>query len=154
MDRLWGFLHLFFAFSFVGTLVLAEWNGRAARATHDWGHRALLFQVVHRSTRAVGLGSLVLTGVVGQVYGAGLGYRMSADAWMRWVTLAWGIAIAVHALVVLPAAARLAATSAVAAGGGTAEGWDLALVRWRAGNVAMSALYLALLALMVWHWRS
>ena len=33
---LWKLLHLFFAFSFVGSLVVAEWNGRAARATHDW----------------------------------------------------------------------------------------------------------------------
>jgi hypothetical protein len=46
MDRVWEFLHLFFAFSFDGTLVVAEWNGRAARATTDWSQRALVLMVL------------------------------------------------------------------------------------------------------------
>ena len=46
MDRLWEFLHLFFTFGFDGTLVVAEWNGRAARATTDWSQRALLYRIV------------------------------------------------------------------------------------------------------------
>ena len=100
LASVWRFLHLFFSFAFVGTLVVAEWNGRAARATTDWGQRAVLFRVIP------------------------------------------------------PAAARLAAAASAAAGGGEAAGFEAALARWRLGNVAMSLLYLVLLALMVFRWRS
>src|SRR5438067_7211222 len=33
------FLHFFFAFSFVGALVVGEWNARAARRTQSWDQR-------------------------------------------------------------------------------------------------------------------
>lgn len=154
MERLWEFLHLFFAFSFVGTLVVAEWNGRAARATADWSHRALLFRIVFLATRTAGLGSLVLTGLLGHAFAVSLGYRMSSDTWLRWVTLLWVAALADMFLLVLPSASRLAATSAAAVGGAATDGWDRTLGRWRIGNVLLSALYLALLLLMVLRWRS
>ena len=154
LASLWRLLHLFFAFGFVGTLVVAEWNGRAARLTTDWGQRAILFQVVHLSTRTAGLGALVLLGVLGHLMAVALGYRMGADSWLRWVTGVWSAAVAVMALVVLPAAARLAKESRAAAAGGEPAGYDAALGRWRLGSVALSLLYLAMLSLMVFHWRS
>ena len=153
LASIWRFLHFFFSFGFVGTLVVAEWNGRAARATDDWGQRAVLFRVIHLSTRVAGLGALVLLGVFGHLNAVALGYRMGASSWLQWVTGLWMAAIAVMAFLVLPAAARLAATASVAAGGGEPVGYAATLGRWRLGNVAMSLLYLALLALMVLRWR-
>jgi hypothetical protein len=153
LAHLWRFLHFFFSFGFVGTLIVAEWNGRAARATHDWSQRAVLFRVVHLSSRTAGLGALVLLGVFGQLKALAIGYRMSTSGWLMWVTGLWLVAIAVMSMVVVPAAARLAAAANEAALGGVATGYDAALKRWRLGNVTMSLLYLSLLVLMVFHWR-
>lgn len=154
LASIWRLLHHFFAFAFVGSLVVAEWNGRAVRLTTDWGQRAILFQIIHRSTRTAGLGTLVLLGVFGHLNAVALGYRMGADTWLRWVTGLWMVAIAVMAFVVLPAAARLAAVAGSAAAGGDPAGYDAARGRWRVGNLAMSLLYLATLVLMVFRWRS
>ena len=35
LNELWAFLHFFFAFSYVGSLVVAEWNGRVVRVSAD-----------------------------------------------------------------------------------------------------------------------
>lgn len=149
LDSLWRLLHHFFTFGFVGTLVVAEWNGRASRATTDWGQRAMLFQTIHLSTRVAGIGSLVLLGVFGHLLAVSAGYRMGTDAWLRSVTGIWMAAIVVMAFVVMPAAARLAAITAAAAAGGDPAGYDTTRGRWRLGNVLLSLLYLTLLALMV-----
>ena len=149
LETLWRFLHHFFSFAFVGTLVVGEWNGRASRATSDWGQRALLFQIIHLSTRVAGLGSLVLLGVFGHLLAVATGHRMAADAWLRWVTGLWMAAVAVMAFVVLPAAARLAAITRTAAAGAEPTGYDPVRRRWRLANVAMTLLYLTLLSLMV-----
>lgn len=149
LESLWRFLHHFFSFAFVGTLVVAEWNGRASGTTEDWGQRALLFRTIHLSTRVAGLGSLVLLGVFGHLLAAGTGHRMGSDPWLRWVTGLWMAAIAIMAFFVLPAAARLAAITGAAAGGGDAQGYDRARSRWRLANVLLTLLYLALLVLMV-----
>lgn len=154
MDRVWEFLHLFFAFSFVGTLVVAEWNGRAARATTDWSQRALLYRIVFLATRTAGLGSLVLLGLVGHGLAASRGWRMGADVWLVWVTGLWVFALADLLLLVLPSASRLATVSAAAVGGGATDGWDRTLGRWRAGNALLSAIYITLLILMVLRWHS
>ena len=154
LDRLWELLHLFFAFSFVGSLVVSEWNGRAARMTQDWGQRAVLFGISHLSTRVAGFGGLILTGVFGNLASLRLGYRMSQDAWLMWVNGLWLAAVAVVALLLLPNAARLADLSQKAARGEPSEGYARALARWRFGNVLASVLYLGLLGLMVFHWHS
>src|SRR5438093_13029784 len=80
---LWKLLHLFFAFSFVGSLVVAEWNGRAARATHDWNQRAILYHIVHLSTRLAGLGGLFWRGVVGILTYICLDYYFRDITWTR-----------------------------------------------------------------------
>ncbi len=149
LESIWRLLHHFFSFAFVGTLVVAEWNGRAARTTSDWGQRALLFHTIHLSSRVAGLGSLVLLGVFGHLLAVATGHRMGTDPWLRWVTGIWMAAIAVMAFFVLPAAARLAAMTAAAAAGGEPTGYDGVRSRWRLGNVVLTLLYLTLLALMV-----
>jgi hypothetical protein len=150
----WRLLHLFFAFSFVGTLVVAEWNGRAARATADWAQRALLFGIVHAASRIGGLGALLALGVFGNLMSVSLGYRMAHDVWLRAVNGVWLVTVLVMALAALPAAKGLARIARAAAGGGSPEGYERELKRWRLSNVALSLLYLALLVLMVLHWRS
>ena len=153
LESLWRLLHHFFSFAFVGTLVVAEWNGRASRATTDWGHRALLFQTIHLSSRVAGLGSLVLLGIFGHLLATATGHRMGSDPWLRWVTGLWMAAIAIMGLLVLPAAARLAAITKAAAAGADPAGYESVLGRWRLGNVMMTLCYLTLLALMVFRQR-
>lgn len=45
LNGLWQLLHLLFAFSYVGSLTLAEWNSRSARRTQIWPERARLFEI-------------------------------------------------------------------------------------------------------------
>jgi hypothetical protein len=150
----WKFLHLFFAFSFVGSLVLADWNGRAVRATRDWAQRLLLLEILYLSSRAAGMGSLVLLGVFGNVESMSLGYRMATDGWLRWVNGLWLVAVVAMGFLNLPALSRMRQQARAAADGGAAPEFDRWMRRWRLGNMALSMLYLALLALMVFRWRS
>jgi hypothetical protein len=150
---LWRLLHLFFAFAFVGTLVVCDWNSRAARATQDWRERALLWDIVRRAA-GVGLGALIILGVMGNLLSTILVYRMSADGWPRWVNGLWLVSVIVQGVMVAPGAARLAGLAKAAAEGGAAEAYAGALKRWRISNLAQSLLYLALLALMAFHWKS
>ena len=150
----WKVLHLFFAFSYVGSLVVGEWNGRAARATQDWSQRVLLFQIAHLSSRVAGFGALILLGVFGNLHSMQLGYTMRADVWTRVVNGLWLVAILGMAVFNVSCSGRLTEIARQAASGGTTQGYQSALARWRFGNVAQSALYLALLCLMVFHWRS
>lgn len=151
--EVWRLLHLFFAFAFVGTLVVCDWNSRAARATEDWGQRALLWDIIRRAA-GMGLGSLLLLGVLGNLLSTVAGYRMSADGWPRWVNGLWLVSLIVQGVIVAPGAARLANLSKAASGATKPEGYDAALKRWRLGNVLQSLLYLALLVLMAFRWRS
>ena len=153
MERAWTLLHLFFAFSFVGTLVVADWNSRAARATDDWSQRAGLFDIIARSSRIAGFGSLLMLGVFGNLLSAQLGYRMAVDPWLRWTNGLWLAAVLIMAIVCLPGSRRLEAITRAAAAGGTAEEYPAALARWRTGNAVLSVLYVALLALMVFRWK-
>ncbi len=154
IDGLLRFFHLFFAFSFVGSLIVADWNGRAARATTDWSQRALLFKIINLSSRVVGLGSLVFLGVLGNLMSVRMGYSMGADRWMWLVTALWIAALLVQALILLPNSGRLSALASAAASGGSSEGYERHLARWRFGNVLQSLLYLGLLAAMVFRWRA
>jgi len=154
LTLLWRLLHLFFAFSFVGSLVVADWNSRAARATKDWGQRAVLFQIVHLASRVAGFGGLVILGIFGNVLSVGAGYTMRSDVWLRWVNGIWLVMLLVMAFVALPSVARVATLSRLAAGGGDPHGFAPALARWRFANVLLSVLYIAMLVLMVFRWRS
>jgi hypothetical protein len=150
----WKLLHLFFAFSFVGSLVVAEWNGRAARATQNWGERALLFNIIHLATRIAGAGSLLVLGIVGNILATRMGYSMVAGSWLHWVNGLWLAAVLTMLILVMPNAAKLSAATRSVARGESAPGYARYLVRWRIGGVILSLIYLALLFLMVFHWRS
>jgi hypothetical protein len=150
---LWRLLHFFFSFGFVGTLVVCDWNSRAARATEDWRQRALLWDIVRRASGA-GLLALVALGLLGNLLSSMLGYRMSADSWPRWVNALWLAALIVQGVMVAPGAGRLTGLARGVAEGGPGEAYAGALKRWRIANLAQSVLYLALLVLMAFHWRS
>ena len=148
---LWRFLHLLFAFSFVGAVTLAEWNGRQARATSDWSRRAALWSVVRHTTRVLGLGGLVLLGLLGNLLAVALGLPMGG-LWMGLVNGLWLIGVALYLFVALPTVGRLAALSDRAAAdpvAGTPAGYDATLTRWRLAYVLLGIFYVAMLALMV-----
>lgn len=146
---LWRFLHLLFAFSFVGAITIAEWNGRAARATTDWGRRAALWTVVRTTTQMLGLGSLVLLAVFGNLLAVTMGLPMGSR-WMAIANLLWFAGILVYVLLALPAAKQLVAScEAGISGPMAAERYPAALRRWRTGLVLIGVFYLAMLALMV-----
>ena len=150
---LWRLLHFFFAFGFVGTLVVCDWNSRAARGTEDWGQRALLWGIVRRAA-AVGLGTLLALGIMGNILAIGFGYRMSGDSWLRWANGLWLAAVIVQGAFVSPGASRLAGLAKAAVEGRPPEAYPAALKRWRLGTIVQSVLYVALLVLMVLRWRS
>ncbi len=154
LNGLWQLLHLLFAFSYVGSLTLAEWNSRAARRTQSWPERARLFEIIHVSSRVAGAGALFATGLLGHAAANAAGYRMGEDRWMMVVTGVWLLALAGMFLLNLPLSARLAAIAREAAGSGSSDGWASALARWRFANVLQSLLYLVMLGLMVFPWRS
>ena len=106
------------------------------------------------STRVAGAGSLFLAGVLGHLNAVAAGYSMGSDRWLWVVTGVWLAALLLMFLVNLPYSARLAGIARLAAGGGSAEGWNAALARWRFANVLQSVLYIVLLGLMVFPWRS
>lgn len=148
LTYLWNFLHLLFAFSFVGTLTIAEWNGRATRATDDWGRRAALWGVVGATMQVLGLGALVLLGILGNLLAVALGLPMGG-MWMRAANGLWLIGIGVHLFVALPAARRLVAACEAAAGGKPGGTYTATLARWRVANVLLSVFYVLMLTLMV-----
>ena len=154
LPKLWLLLHLFTAFSFVSSLLVSEWASRSARATQDWGQRALLFRMATRAGREAGFIPLLLTGILGNVVSVGLGYHMGTDAWLRYADGLWLVAVLVMAIVNLPAAYRLAAIAKTAAGNAEPAGYAATFGRWRLSNVLLSVLYVALLVVMVYGKRS
>jgi len=165
---LWRFLHLLFAFSFVGALTIAEWNARAARATADWNRRAALWGVVRVTTQVLGLGALLLLGILGNLLALSLGLPMGSP-WMLAVNGLWLAGILLHLLVALPTARRLVSScegaaraqaespahepAAGAAGPGrepdSATEYAAALARWRIANLLLSIFFGLMLVLMV-----
>lgn len=150
----WKFLHLLSAFYFVGALTVSEWNGRALRGPADWPARAALAGVVRRALLFAALGALLLSGVAGNMLAVALGYSMSGDGWLHAANGVWLVMVAVLLALALPAASKLAAIAAAAAKGGPPDGWNAALARLRAANVVLAVLWLAMLGLMVFRWRS
>ncbi len=148
---LWRFLHLLFAFSFVGAITIAEWNGRQARTTSDWDRRVALWGVVRQTTRVLGLGALVLLGLLGNLLAVALGLPMGGR-WMGLVNGLWLIGVALYLFVALPTVGQLVTLSekALAApADGTPPGYDATLARWRMAYVLLGIFYVAMLALMV-----
>lgn len=148
---IWKFLHLFFAFSYVGTLMLADWVGRAARGNKDWAQRALLYDIIRIASSGPGIGSLLALGILGNVLAAPMDHS-HRGSWMMTVNLLWLASVVVAFVLTRPAIAKLASISKAAGGGGASDGYDAALSRWRLGNILATVLYLALLAIMVFRW--
>jgi uncharacterized membrane protein len=167
---LWRFLHLLFAFSFVGALTIAEWNARAACATADWNRRAALWGVVRVTTQVLGLGALLLLGIFGNLLAVSKGLPMGGH-WMLAVNGLWLAGVLLHLLVALPTVRRLVSACESAArtqadppahepaagvagpgresGPGSAAEYTAALARWRIANLLLSIFFGLMLVLMV-----
>jgi len=148
LTKLWLTLHLFFAFTFVGSLVVTEWVGGAARRATEWRDRALLYAIIARSTPWAGLLPLVLLGVFGNLVAVGSGLSM-ADPWLQIINGGWLVMAALLFALSVPNSARLARLSRAAMEGGSSEGFEAALGRWRLGNMMLSVLYIVMLVMMV-----
>ena len=148
LTRLWLTLHLFFAFTFVGSLVLAEWVGGAARSATEWRDRALLYAIIARSTPWAGLLPLVLLGVFGNLVAVGSGLSM-LDPWLQFINGGWLVMAALVFAISMPSSARLARLSRAAMEGGSSQGFEAALGRWRLGNMILSVIYIVMLVMMV-----
>jgi hypothetical protein len=147
----WKFLHLLFAFSYAGSIVVAEWNTRFARRTPNWNERAALFAVLKGTTRFVAIPNLVLLGLAGNVLAAQSGRDMARDSWLHVSNGIWLLTLLVLLFVSRPAAQRLEAAARAA---GNAGDWEKTLGRWRLGNVLQSVLLLATLGVMVFRWNA
>jgi hypothetical protein len=168
---LWKFLHLLFAFSFVGALTIAEWNGRAARSMTEWGRRAALWGVVRVTTQVLGIGALVLLGIFGNLLALSFGLPMGG-LWMRVVNGVWLIGLLLYLLAAVPTANRLVTLCEAAARGGSGpageepagsppaphqapgknpegDAYAATLGRWRMANVLLSIFFVLMLVLMV-----
>jgi uncharacterized membrane protein len=158
-SQLLRFLHLFFSFIYVGSLVLVEWNGREARRNNDWGTRAVLFRLMYVSSLTAGMGGLILTGAFGNMLAVFSGYDMAHTPWLHAANGLWLLAGLILGFVGIPGAASLAriAREMAAAAEPRKEPlreYSRVLTRWRIGNVAQSVLYVVLLMVMVFRWGS
>src|SRR5258708_20759063 len=104
----WKFLYLFSSFSLLACVMSARWNVLAAERVDDWGRRLTLFQATRRTTLRFGLTSLILLGVFANLIAFSLGLGFDRDSWLRWTDAMWIAALAVLALVDLPASRALA----------------------------------------------
>lgn len=151
------FFHLLFAFLYVSSLALADWNAGAARRAGTWRERATLFRTTFNATTVTGLGGLLLLGIIGNVLSVALGYHMGADAWMKWVNGLWVLAVVLMAALSVPTAGALARMSTkmseATEGTPAPDAWAGAVARWRIARMAQNLLFLALLVLMVLRWR-
>jgi len=155
------YFHLIMAFTFVASLLATQWNVLAARRSPEWPVRAALFELVLRISRLFGLPALIALGVIGNVLGMQLGYRMADTPTFRIVNGLWVLQVLLYLVVDLSAAGRLAALSRAAANGASrSEGnggdpvdWKTQLGRWRAGNAVQSVLFFVLLYFMARPWR-
>ncbi len=148
------YLHLVFAFVFVGAVLSAHWNALAARRTSDWARRAALLEANASVTTTFGLAALGLLGVLGNAAAVELDYRMATDAWLRWVNGSWVVLVLMAAVFDLSAARALARIARAGAAGEATTGYDAALRRWRLSNGLLLLGFLAFLGLMVFRWRS
>jgi hypothetical protein len=151
---IWKMVHLVAAFYFVGGLVVAEWNGRAMRASPDWAVRAALADVVRNALGVGDLIALLVAGIAGNMLAVSLGYSMAGDRWLHVSNGVWVLTVVVLLALSIPATSSLAKIARRAAGAGSPDGWGSAMVRFRIGNVLLTLLWLGMLGLMVFRWRS
>lgn len=151
------YLHVLFAFTYVGALMASHWNTLAARRTTNWAERAALYEQNRRTGMIFGLGALLGAGVVGQLLAMQLGYRMGDTRSFQIANALWLVNVLLLLVFDLPQTARLAAQSRAAASSNTAGepvGYTGTLDRWRIGNGVQLLVFLVLLWFMVSPWHN
>ena len=165
------YLHILFAFLYVGSLIGTHWNTISARKSASWRERAALFAVNRRLSMLSALPALVLLGVAGNLLAMQLGFHMGASVRLAVVNALWLVSLLAALIVELPAEAALAAlaraaaedpgaaaapaTGAAARAGAPAEpaGFAGELKRWRIANALQLVLFAILLGFMVAPWH-
>lgn len=150
----WKFLHLFSCLSLAACVMSSRWNVLAAERVDDWARRFVLFEATQRASLRVGLTSLVLLGLFANLTALSLGLRLDRDSWPLSTDVLCLAALAVLALVDLPASRALAHEARRAIHQGPSGAFDRALSRWRIGNATLLLLAAASIGLMVFRWRS
>ena len=155
MHLAFRFLHVLFAFTWFAAVFAAHWNTLQARRSKDWTQRATLFAVNRGLSTMIALPSLLGVGIVGNLLGVQLGYRMKDNPLFMAANGLWLVLVLVTLALEMPATGALsrASADAVASGGpGEPAGWTRALGRWRLANLVQLLLFVVLLAMMVAPW--
>ncbi|MBI5170153.1 MAG: hypothetical protein HZA61_11735 [Candidatus Eisenbacteria bacterium] len=150
------YLHVLFGFTYVAALMAAHWNALAARRTTNWNERAALFELNRRLGITFALGALIGAGVLGQMLGMSLGYKMADTRSFQIANALWLVNLLALLAVDLPQGSRLAAQARAAANSGATNepvGYTGALDRWRIGNAVQLLVFLVLLWFMVAPWH-
>jgi len=150
----WKLLYLFTSLSLVSCVMSAHWNVLAAQRVDDWGRRFTMFQATRRASLRFGLTSGVLLGVFANLTAFSLGLRLDRDPWLLWIDAIWIAALAVLALVDLPASRALVHEARHAIHQGPSVAFDRTLSRWRIGNATLLLLTVASIGLTVFRWRN
>jgi hypothetical protein len=150
----WKFLHVLLSMSFAASVIGAHMNAMLLGRTADWNRRVTLLEANHHLTLILGLGSLLLLGVLGNVSAITLGYGMRTDSWLRVANGLWLATVALMLALEIPAAARALAEARRGADAGAAPDYDRALARWRMSNGMLLLVLVAFVGLMVFRWKS
>lgn len=150
------YLHILLAFVFVASTLASNWNVLAARRAASWAERASHLELNRRLALIFGLPALIGTGILGNLYAAQLGYRMSESRPLQLVTALWLLSLIVSVVFGVRVSARLAVQARAATGGNGGEpvDWAAGLARWRVGNAVQLLLFLILLWFMVTPWKA
>lgn len=152
------FLHVLFAFAWFAAVFAAHWNTLQARRSKDWAARATLFAMNRGLSTMIALPSLLGLGILGNLLGVQLGYKMKDTPLFMTANGLWLVLVLVTLTLEMPATGALGALShasadAAARGGqGEPAGWARELGRWRMANLVQLLLFVVLLALMVAPW--
>jgi len=152
------YLHELFAFAWFGAVFAEHWNTLQARRTKEWAARATLFDINRGLSTMIALPALLGVGILGNMFGMQLGYRMGHTPLFMVVNALWVVLLVVTLAMEMPATGALgalahAAADAAARGGhGEPAGWSRELGRWRAANGLQLLIYAVMLALMIAPW--
>jgi hypothetical protein len=148
----WKLLYLLSTFSLAACVMSSHWIVLAARRVDDWGRRFTLFEATRRVSLRFGLASILMIALCANLTRLSLGSRRPWDGWLLWTDALCLIALAVLALVELPAARALAHEARRAIHQGPSGSFDRALGRWRLGNATLLVLSVASIGMLVLRW--
>ncbi|HEX5632179.1 MAG TPA: hypothetical protein VFX50_03090, partial [Gemmatimonadales bacterium] len=107
MHLAFRYLHVLFAFTWFAAVFAAHWNTLQARRSKDWAQRATLFAVNRGLSTMIALPSLLGVGIVGNLLGVQLGYRMKDNPLFMAANGLWLVLVLVTLALEMPATGAL-----------------------------------------------